>query len=69
MGGLDEVGLDHQVLIDEIGRVGIVGVDAADPGGGQIDLVDGLVGEEAVDRGLVEEVELGMAGGEEVTVA
>jgi len=29
---VDDVGLDHQVLVDELGRVGVVGVDAADPG-------------------------------------
>jgi hypothetical protein len=45
MGGVDEVGLDHQILMDEVGRVAIVGVDAADPGGGQIDLVDALAGD------------------------
>ena len=33
MGGVDQVGLDHQVLVDEVGRIGIVGVDATDPGG------------------------------------
>jgi hypothetical protein len=69
MGGLDEVGLDHEVLIDKVGRVAIVGMDTADPGGGQIDLVDGVVGEEAVDRRLVEKIQLGVGGGEEVGVA
>jgi len=39
-----------------------VGVDAADPGGGQVDLVDGLGGEEVIDRRLVEEVQFGVAG-------
>ncbi len=44
-------------------------MDATDPGGGQVDLVDALGGEEALDRGLVEEVQLGVAGGEQVAVA
>ena len=56
MGGVDEVGLDQQVLVDEVVRIAVVGVDAAHPGGGQIDLVDALAGEEAIDRRLVEEV-------------
>jgi hypothetical protein len=49
---VDDVGLDHQVLVDELGRVGVVGVDAADLGRGQIHLVGPLVaGKERIDRG------------------
>ena len=44
MGGVDEVGLDQQVLVDEVGRVGVVGMDTTHPSGGQIDLVDALDG-------------------------
>ena len=33
---MDEIGLDHQVLVDELGRKGIVGVDAADLCGCQV---------------------------------
>ena len=32
---MDHVGLDHQILIDELGRVGVVGVNAAHLGGCQ----------------------------------
>ena len=32
-GRVDHVAFNHQVLVDEIGPVGAVGVDAADPGG------------------------------------
>jgi hypothetical protein len=28
MGSVDDVGLDHQILVDEVGWVGVVGVDA-----------------------------------------
>ena len=49
-------------LRDEVGRVAVVGEDAAHPGGGQVDLVDGLTGEEVIDHRLVEEVQFGVAG-------
>lgn len=62
MGSVEEVGLDQQVLVDEVGRVAVVGEDAAHPGGGQVDLVDGLTGEEVIDHRLVEEVQFGVAG-------
>lgn len=52
MGGPGEVGLDHQVLVDEVGRIGMVGVDAAHPGDDQRDLVNGMGSKEANDRRL-----------------
>ena len=61
VGGVDDVGFDHQVLVDEFGRIGVVGVDAADLGGGQVDLVGPLFGKEGVDCLLVGEVELGVS--------
>lgn len=69
VGGVDEVGLDHQVLVDELGRVAVVGMDAADLGRGQIDLVDAMGGEEGIDRVLVGEVEFVAAGGDDVGAA
>ena len=35
MGGVDDVGLDHQVFVEELSRKRVVGVDAADLGGGE----------------------------------
>ena len=67
--GLDHVGLDDEVVADEVGGVGVVGEDAADPGGGENDVLGPLLLEEAGDRGGVEEVELGVGAGEEVGVA
>jgi len=34
VGGLDDVGLDHQIVVEEVGRPRVVGVDAADGGRG-----------------------------------
>ena len=55
----DDVVLDGQILENEVGRVGVVGVNASYLGGGQIDLVDALLGEKARRRRLVEQVEFG----------
>ena len=38
-GAVDDVVLDGKVFVDKIGAVGIVGVDAADPGCGEKDVV------------------------------
>ena len=59
VGGVDHVALDGEVLVDELGREGVVGVDSADLGGGQVDLVRSLGFHEFPDGRLVEEVELG----------
>jgi len=68
-GLMDDVGFDHHVLVDEFGRVGVVGVDAADLGGGEVDLA-GLLGfEEGAHGGLVGEVELGVGAGDDVGLA
>ena len=52
----NDVGLDHQVLVDELGRVGVVGVDAADFGGSQVHLGGLFLGKESLHGGLVGEV-------------
>jgi hypothetical protein len=56
-GAVDDVVLDGEVFVDEVGAVGVVGVDAADAGGGDENVV-GLFGLEEVEGGaLVEEIE------------
>ena len=64
---LDDVGLHHQVLVDEVGRVGVVGMNAADFGSGQVDLVGFFLGEEGLHCGLVRQVELGMGAGDDLS--
>ncbi len=53
-------------MVDELGRQAVVGLDAADLGGGDDDLVDPVLLEEAVDRLLVEQIQLGAAGSEQL---
>ena len=62
-GRVDDVGLHHQVLVDEFGRVGIVGVDAAHLGSGQVDLVGLFCNKKGANGGLVSQVQFGMGTG------
>ncbi len=57
---MDDVGLHHQVLIDEIGAVGVIGVDAADLGGRQKNIFRSFVFKKLVNCPLVEQIEVGM---------
>jgi hypothetical protein len=68
-GGVKDVGFDQEVLVEEFGWVGVVGVDAADLGGGQVDLGRALFGEEGLDGGLVGQVQFGVGAGDEMGVA
>ena len=66
---VDEVELDHQVLLDELARLLPVGQDAADLGGGDDDDLGLLLGEEALRGALVGEIELGDVADDQVLVA
>lgn len=68
-GGSDDVGLDLEIDSDEISRVGVVGVDAANFCRGEDDIVGFLGGEEGVDGGLDGEIEVGMGAEEEIGIA
>ncbi len=39
---MDHIGLDHEIDVDEIGGMGIVGLDAADPGRGHDHVIGSL---------------------------
>ena len=64
-GRIDDVSLHHQVLIDEFGRVDVVGVDAAHLGSGQVDLVRLFFGKECVDGGLIRQVQFRVDTGDD----
>ena len=68
-GRLNDVGFDQEVLVEEFGRVGVVGVDAADLGRREVDLGRALFGEKGFDGGLVGQVEFGVGAGDEMGVA
>ncbi len=59
--GVDHVGLDLQVVADEIRRVSVVGVDASHLRRRQHDPFGSRVREEACHRRLVAQIQLGAA--------
>ena len=63
---VDDVGFDHQVLVDELGRVGVVGVDATDLGCCKVNLIRFFCLEESPYGGLVGEIKLGVGAGNDV---
>ena len=58
-----------KVLVDEFGRVGVVGVNAAYLGCGQIDLRGFFFLEKGAHGGLAGQVQLGMGAGDHVRLA
>ena len=68
-GTVNQVGLDHQVLVDEVGAQRVVGVDAADDGGRNENEVGFLPGQKGMRRGLIEQVQRGTVTGQDVSVA
>ena len=66
---LDDVAFNHQVLINEIGPVGVVGVDAAHPGRRHEHRIDLLPPEEFRHRPLVDQVQLRMRASDDAAVA
>ncbi len=65
-GGVDDIGFHHQILVNELCRIGVVGVNATDLGGGQVDLIGFFGFEEGAHGGLVGEVQLGVGAGDDV---
>jgi hypothetical protein len=64
-----DIGLDHQVLIDEFSRIGVIGMDTASLSGSEEDVFRFFLGEEIRHCLLVDEIQLGMGPGDEVCVA
>src|SRR5690606_27641610 len=69
VGGVDDVEAYAQVDVDEVGRVGVVGKDAAYLGGCEDDDLWPLGTEEGVGGGLVAQVELARGASDDVGVA
>ncbi len=58
-----------QVLADEVGRIAVVGVNAADPGGGEKHVVRPRLGEKGIHRRRIGQVQLPVGAGNQVLVA
>jgi hypothetical protein len=55
-----------RLSVDEVCRVGVVGVDATHLGRSQVDLGGRLFGKKGVHGGLVAQVQLGMRAGDDL---
>jgi hypothetical protein len=63
-GRIDHIYLLYQVLEDEFGWVRVVGIDAPDFGGSQLDLVWFFLCKEVLHGALVGQVQLGVGAGD-----
>ena len=68
-GLVDHVGLDGEVLVDEFGRVGIVGKDATDFGGGEDDVVGFFARKKFSHGARIDQIEFGVGARDEIGVA
>ena len=66
MRGADEVRLDRQVLVEEVGAQRVVCVDAADARRGDEDVVGALLLHEVAHGALLEQVELAVRAQEQL---
>ena len=58
MGGFEDVRLDHQVVVKEIRRIGVVGEDSTDLGGRHEHRVGFGLRHPDIDRHLVDKIDL-----------
>ncbi len=66
MGGMNDVGGDNQVVIDELAAQRVVGDDAADLGGREKHHLRTRRREPAIDRGLIGQVDLPTRHGQDL---
>lgn len=66
---VDHVGLDRQIVADELGRVAVVGDDAAHLGRGQKYVFRPVLSEEGIDRSGVGQIEFGVGALQDVRIA
>lgn len=65
---VDDVGFDHQIFVNKFGGVGIVRVDSAHFGSGQVDLVEAVVLEEVSYFRLREKIQLAAVSSDECVI-
>jgi len=63
---MDEVRLDHQILIDKFRRIGVICVDATNFGSRHDDIVDRLVLEKLSNGTLITEIKFCPCAGNDV---
>ena len=68
-GRVDHVGLDLQVVAQEVGRVGVIGANPADLRGREYHVLRSFAGEELLDSRRVAQFQLGMRAQQQVPVS
>jgi len=66
---MEDVDLDQQVFVNELAAIDIIGVNAANLGGGEKHDIRAFLGEEARGRRLIEQIEFGVGAQNQVGVA
>ena len=67
--GMNDIGLDCQIVVNEIGGEGVVGIDAADLGGGKDDGVRTILLEPDFDANLIAQIDDATVGLEHLVAA
>ena len=65
---LDDVRLNDQVVANEVGRIVVVGQDAAHLGCGQKDILRLLLGEEVIDGLRIQQIKFGARARKKVRI-
>src|SRR5450759_2552843 len=65
---LDNVHLHGKILIDELGRKGVVRVNSADPRRRQEYIFGFVLAKEGFDSSLIDKIKLGMAAREKISI-
>ena len=68
-GLVDDVDLHRQVFVNELPAIDVVGVNAADLGGGEEHAVRAFGSEETGSGGLIEQIEFGVTAQQQVLIA
>jgi hypothetical protein len=66
LGGVDDVGLNQQIVAQELGRLAAIGFYSTDFCGGQIHLLRPLLGKETFDRDCRPQIEFGAIAKQEM---
>lgn len=69
VGCMDDIGLDHQIFVDELRRIGVVGKDAPDLGGCEKYVIRFFLSEKFVDRLLAGQVQFTVRSDDNVFIS
>jgi len=58
IGTVDNVGLDHQIIVEKLGPIGVIGLNATHFGCCQENIVRLFLGKELIDSRLVAQVQV-----------